>query len=91
MSNFARLTLIAWFGQRNQLQVLFSELNSILTDFFFFYFQAVKEKLSNFELTFSLTPITPSQGIFISIISYGYSYNLFFHFFANKIARDKDV
>lgn len=63
---------------------------------FFVSFQAVKEKLLNFELTFSLTPINPSQGIFIFIISYGYSYNLFFHyyffpFFANKIARDKDV
>lgn len=90
MSNFARLTLIAWFGQGNQFQVLFSELNSILTGFvFFFSFQAVREKLSNFELTFSLTPIITPQGIFIFIISYGYSYNLFFHFL--PIARDKDV
>lgn len=36
MSNFARLSLIAWFGQGNQFQVLFSELNSILTVIFFF-------------------------------------------------------
>lgn len=35
MSNFARLSLIAWFGQGNQFQV-FSELNSILTVIFFF-------------------------------------------------------
>lgn len=88
MSNFARLTSIAWFGQGNQFQVLFSKLNSILT-VFFFSFQAVREKLSNFELTFSLTPIIIPQGIFIFIISYGYSYNLFFHFL--PIARDKDV
>lgn len=32
MSNFARLTLIAWFGQGNRFQVLFPEFNSILTD-----------------------------------------------------------
>lgn len=35
MSNFARLTLIAWFGQGNQFQVLFSEFNPIVMISFF--------------------------------------------------------